>query len=347
MKNKFNTHCLNWLIIILLSGWIFSACAPASDQGQGIESIEAEEDRMEQIALKLEEDPENPSLYHERSGLYLSAQELNRALSDINQAIQLDEENAEYFITLSDIYLGMGKIGSCLDALQKAEALDPENTGGLLKQAEVYLVLREYSKSFDYIQRVLDIDKFNPVAYFIAGYAMMETGDTASAVRNFIIATEQDQAYYQAYMQLGHLYAMKQDPLALGYFNNAINARPNDPEAWYSVGMFYQGQEEISQAIQAYERLLAIDPDYSEAYYNLGYLHLVYLNDFGQAALYFSSTIERNEKNVDAWFNRGYSYELAGDYIAARADYKKCTTLEPGYERAVEGLNRLDRAASQ
>ncbi len=107
--------------------------------------------------------------------------------------------------------------------------------------------------------------------------------------------------------------------------------------------MFYQQNEEFDNAIRNYENLLTIYPDYIEAYYNLGYINLVYLKDFPLAIRYFSDAIDRNTKYVDAWFNRGYCYELSNNYTEARKDYKKCLQLDPTYDRAIEGLNRLDR----
>ena len=297
---------------------------------------------LQRLDSAISRDPSNAMLLNERARYYLMNSELNKALSDVNSALQIDSKNAAHYITLSDIYLSMGKLNNCIESLEKAEELEPENTEGLLKQAEVYLILREYQKSFEYVKRALEIDDFNPVAYFIRGYALLETGDTVKAVREFIRATDQDQQYYEAYMQLGLLYASKNDPLAVGYYRNAINSNPNNPEPYYFLGMFYQENENIGQALQVYDQLLAVDPEYVDAYYNLGYLNLVYLEDYEMAARYFTDVIDRSPKHSDAWYNRGYAYELAGDYDRARMNYTRALEITPNYELAVEALNRID-----
>ncbi len=71
-------------------------------------------------------------------------------------------------------------------------------------------------------------------------------------------------------------------------------------------------------------------------------INLVYLKDFEAAVKFFSKSISLDPKYTDAYFNRGYSYELMGDFINARKDYQKALELFPNYERSIKGLNRLD-----
>jgi Flp pilus assembly protein TadD len=87
---------------------------------------------------------------------------------------------------------------------------------------------------------------------------------------------------------------------------------------------------------------LTVSPDSKEANYNLGYINLVYLNDFEKAVKFFTRAIDLDPKYTDAYFNRGYSCELMGDFVNARKDYQKALDLSPNYDRSIEGLNRLD-----
>jgi tetratricopeptide (TPR) repeat protein len=334
------------LIPLLLIPVLLLLLHSCTQNGQGESGnkdlLQEELTEIERLNKAIDDDPSNAGLINKRAQYYLRNGNVNEALSDINSALQVDSKNAEHYITLSDIYLSMGKLNNCIEALEKAEELDPENTSGLLKQAEVYLILREYQKTFEYVKRALVIDDFNPIAYFIRGYALLETGDTVKAVREFIRATEQDQQYYEAYMQLGLLYAAKNDPLSIGYYRNAINARPDNPEPYYFLGMFFQDNEDIENAIRIYDQLLTVDPDYSDAYYNLGYINLVYTGDYEMAVKHFTDVIIREPAHTDAYYNRGYAHELSGDYNRARNDYKKALEITPNYPLAVEGMNRIE-----
>ena len=332
-----------WLVFIVSAG-LLASCQQAGEKKAPAGSSQEEplNPDLAQLSERIRSDSLNPEPYYLRAKLYTDLKDLNLALSDINKAIQLDAENSDYFVALADIYLATGRIPNCLDALKKAEELSPENNDALLKLAEVYLILKDYNNTFAYSKKALDLDLINPVAHFIRGYAYMELGDTTLAIKNFEAATNQDQAYYEAYLELGMLYSEQKNPLAAGYLQTATRIRPERTEGYYLLGMFYQEQDNIPKAVETYEKLLAISPDYKEAHYNLGYVNLVYINDFPKAVSYFTKAISLDPGYVDAIFNRGYSYELMGDYINARKDYLQALEIIPNYERSIIGLNRLD-----
>jgi tetratricopeptide (TPR) repeat protein len=332
-----------WSLIFVVGVLVFSCRQPGENKQAANQTVStpvnAEKEKLDANILADSLDPEN---YYLRSRYYLEQKDINRSLADISKAIQLDEENSTYFVALSDIYLAMGRIPNCLEALKKAEGLDPANNDALLKIAEVYLILKDYTNTFGYTKKALDHDRINPVAHFLRGYSYMEMGDTSLAIKNFQAAADQDQNYYDAYVELGSLYTNLGDPLAIGYLQTATRIDPNRGEAYYLLGMAYQEQENIPKAVETYEKLITISPGFKEGYYNLGYVNLVYNNDFESAIRYFDKAISLDPKYTDAYFNRGYSYELSGNPDNARKDYQKALEMVPNYERSIIGLNRLD-----
>lgn len=335
------------IIILAVSVSLISGCREQARRETGKDPGQVAADPLQALNDNIRKDSLNPSLYEQRARLLLERRDPNAALADLRRAIDLDPGNSSFYVTLADAYMQMGQITSCLEALQKAEKLDAANNEALLKLAEVYLVLRDYPATYTYVQKALDLDTKNPRAYFIRGYALMETGDTAAAVRNIQNALDQDQNYYEAAVQLGILYAAAKSALAEQYFRAAIGIDPGRDAAYYLLGMFYQDNEMTAQAIDAYNRLLVVNPQFKEGYYNLGYIHLVYYEEFSKAAELFTQAINLDQKYLDAWFNRGYCYELTGDYESARRDYLKAMQIQPNYDRAVEGLNRLDGLQNQ
>jgi len=335
---------IRFWFVFLFFGICLSSCQNGQEnktKGGKIQE-QADNTQIQILDERLKADSLDPENYYLRSSYYLGQKDINKALADINKAIQLNDEKSDYFVLLSDIYLASARIPNCLESLKKAQSLDPGNNDALLKLAEVYLILKDYSNAFEYTKRALDHDRINPVAHFIRGYAYMEVGDTSLAIKNFQAAIDQDQDYYKAYIELGSLYFTLKDPLAGGYFQTAIRIEPNKPEGYYLLGMTYQEQENIPRAVETYERLLTISPDFKEALYNLGFVNLVYINDFEKAASYFTNVIMLDPGYADAYFNRGYSYELMGELKDARKDYLKALEIIPNYERSIMGLNRLD-----
>src|SRR6185369_1058886 len=150
-----------------------------------------------------------------------------------------------------------------------------KNVDAMLKLAELYFYVKKYDKSIEYINMALKINKYNAKAYFMKGMNYKEIKDTAKAISSMQTAVEQDQTYYNAYMQLGILNAAQKNPLAVQYYKNALRIQPNSTEAWYDIGKYYQDVMDWTQASEAYATLLKIDPKYKNAFYNLGVINLV------------------------------------------------------------------------
>jgi tetratricopeptide (TPR) repeat protein len=65
--------------------------------------------------------------------------------------------------------------------------------------------------------------------------------------------------------------------------------------------------------------------------------------DFNKAITYFNQAVGLDDRYAEAFMNRGYCYEMLKDFGNAKADYEMVLKLIPNYEKAIEGMNRLDR----
>ena len=330
-----------WAICVLMS--LSLACNRGPEKHGKLSREDSLRVVLGDLNKQISADDKEPRLLNERAKLYLALKEINQALNDINKALQIDPKKADYFITLSDIYLLMGQPQNCEEALQKAVSVDPGNLNANLKLANLYLIVKDYKKVDQYVKEVLTLDKTNAPARFTRAMALLETGDTAHAVGDLMDAVRMNQAYFDAYLLLGELFATRKDPLAAGYFNNALRIRPGSKEALYNLGMFYQESRQYARAIGTYQVLSKVDTTFRDAPYNIGYINLVYLQNFRQAIEYFTKAIARDPKYAEAWYNRGLSYEQLKDYQKAYDDYQKTLKLKVNYDKAISGLNRLDK----
>ncbi len=342
---------LKYLIISVFSVLIFLySCTgdsnkknlPREADGQAIEL----NDELTALNEKIRNDNENDELYISRAKYYLKNRKTDSAMRDILFALDINPENSEHYVTLSDAYLMLGNPDKCKNALDKAIDLDAGNKEALLKLAELFLIMKKYKGTFETIDKILKIDAVNPLAYFIRAYAFLENGDTTGAIKDFKNAAYQDQEYYDAYMQLGLISAARKEPVAVDYFNNAINIAPDNVQPYYQLGLFYQKNNQIEKAVSTYISILQINPGFIFAIYNLGYISLVYIQDFETAIDYFTRVIDIDPQYAEAYFNRGYCYELLNEMSFAKKDYKKTLELKTNYPGAIDGLNRLDNTGN-
>jgi len=339
MKNK------TYLIVLALLLLLAYSCKnepqnAKKDSQKKVESVDALS-AFDSLNKQIQENPSDPLLYNKRANFFLIAGENNKALADINKAIQLDTLNANIWVTLSDIYFEMERFVDSREILLKAINLEPDNTSALLKLARLYFIYKEYKTAMGYINKALEIDPNLEDAYFIKGMAYAEGGDTNRAVFNYQKAVDVDPEFYDAWIELGNIKAAQGDKLAEQYYKNAWNLDTNNTHAQYILALYYQESGQLEQAINNYNFLLKKEEN-KNALFNLGYINLVYLEDYKQAIIYFQKVLNIDENYNAALFNLAYALELSGDREDAKIKYKELLRKVPNHEQALERLNMLE-----
>ena len=332
------------IIAFFISGFILVSCGGEKVQNEsgGDEKTDQTLSVLDDLNKQIQGDPDNPDLYNKRARFYLENKDYNSALKDIVSALEIDSTYTAYHVTLADIYLETGKLQKTVASLEKAIDLDSQNTDAYIKLAEISIVIRDYKKAIGYIDLALQVDELIEKAYMLRGVIMLENGDTLRGIRNFQRAIDVNQKYLEAHLQLGMLYADKKNDLAIDYFNNALNIDPENIDAIYYLAMYYQETEKYDRAIQTYNSILTKVPEFYIACYNIGYINLVFLEELETAIEYFTQTIDINPDYAEAYYNRGFAYELLKNVENSKKDYEKTLELHTNYDKAIAGLNRIE-----
>ncbi|MDR0604924.1 MAG: tetratricopeptide repeat protein [Bacteroidales bacterium] len=329
----------NWSLVICVIVVFFFSCSNKDSEKQYASMPE----ELVKLYKAIEKDPNNVNLYLDLSKYYVGVRQLDSALNNALIALRLDTTNASVYVAVSDVYFAMKYIENTEEMLEKAIALDPKNNEAYLKLGELYFLLKEYKQSEAILIKAIQETAYNPRAYHILAWNYREKGDTLPAIRNYLIAVEQDPDYFDAYMELGILYHCKHNPLAIDYYNNALNVQPNNIQALYNLAMFYQETEEYEKALEKYRMILQIDEHNKFAFHNMGWIYLMGQDKFEEAIVFFTKAIQQDTTYIEAIYNRGLSFEQLKKYDNARQDYMYSLQLETNYLLAIEGLNRLDK----
>ncbi len=288
------------------------------------------------------DDSLNYNFWASRAELYLKKGNINNALRDLQNALELAPDNPKLFLLLSDIYLVLGQTDNSIASLKKSIRLKPDSEAPYLKLSETYLLLNDPVTAIRYADEAININRQNPESYYVKAMGLMGDNDTAAAIINLGISANLDSNNYMANMQLGSIYTAMEDTSSITYFYRALKIRPNDERSLYYIGMYYQEHKRFEQAISKFNKIAELYPDNKRAYYNMGYIYLVEMKDFENAKIMFQEAISINPRYVEAVYNLGRTYEAMQDYKAARKQYKLSLELLPNYPLAVQGMNRLD-----
>ncbi len=316
------------------------------DGGSGQDTLatlpQGKDSVIARLDVALRDDISNASLYHQRAKRYGQLGEFMFAEQDILRALNLDSKNCGYNVTYSNLFLLQNKLSEAEEVLQNILRVNDQCPNVFIALGDVYLYRRENKKSIEYLDEALKLDVYNAIAYYKKGINFMEMGDTTTAISSMQTAVEQDGNFYDAYVQLGVLMAGKGDPLAEDYYKAALRLDTNSVEVMYNLGIHYQQTDKYNEAIKIYNDITKKAPKFKEAYFNLGYIHMVLLKAYQPAIPYFTKAIELDPSMYyQAYYNRGYCYELIGDIGNAEKDYRKALDIRPDYTLAAQGIGRV------
>lgn len=322
------------------------ACNPGAekkDPSQAQDSLftKVNSPELKRINDLLMTSPNDPELYLKRGRVYMQLKDFEAAVADGERAVKLDSTRDSYYLFLTDAYFFGNHTRQAKEILERCVKNVPNSTEAYLKLAELYFYVKKYQEAINNINAALKIDENIAKAYFLKGMCYKESGDTAKAISSLQTACEQDNEYYDAYVEVGRLLALKRNTLCIQYFNNALKINPKSTEVVYLVGKFYQDARKYKEAVDAYQKLIQMDPNHKYAFYNLGAIEYVATKDRQKAMGYFTRAINIDPQYAEAYLARGICYEDLKDTDNAIADYKMAVQYKTNFDDAISNLNRL------
>ena len=334
---------LIWLC--LLMALAVAACDnsnnPKNSNGQKVEEEDSIKSPLDLLNDSIAMDGNRADLYLKRARFYVETKQVSAALTDVNQAIQLDPKNVDAYLLLSDIYFVLSDVANVTSSLNKALEVDPYDARPMVKLAELNLLQENYNLCFGYIDNALKISTYNPNAYFVKGMAYMAKQDTVSALKNFMIAREQDVMFYAPQREICAIYLAQRNPLTESFMRSMLTNFPDEPIVRYELALFLQDNGHPEEALEHYDTLLMRQPGNSRFLYNKGYVYFVYLQDNEKALDYFNQSLQSDPDYIDALYNKGRVYEKMGNYAQAKTIYTEVLRQYPNYQLAIDGMNRV------
>jgi tetratricopeptide (TPR) repeat protein len=338
-----------YFYIFVLAAFAFiAACGPkaTADNAANPNAVISKDDSLlAALNAKIASEPNNFQHYLERAKYYGSREKYDLAFRDIARAITTDSTQATIYLTRGELYWQQQNVNAAYEDYKKCVALDGKNSDCLLKKAAIDIVLNNYSLALEHINTALKQGD-QAYAYYLKGRLYKQKGDTTLAASSYQTAIEVDPTYYDAYIEVGLLYATRKHDLAKEYYNSAIELRPKSIEAWYNKAMFLQetGNKEpkrYDEAIACYDSIAKIDPTFAATYFNKGFVYFAYLKDLDKAQESFTKAVVTNPEYFAAYYNRGLVFEKKGLKAEAEADFRKALSIKPDYTEAALSVSRI------
>ena len=325
------------LLILLPALFALTGCG-----GRNTSPDMTSEEALKVLDIQIHRHPKDDKLYFERAKVYMELNRVNDAIADLSRAVAIDGNKPEYHMLLGDAHLANGSIEQSYNSLQRALELDPDNMEAMLKMGEIAYYGRDYDRAMESLSQVTAKDPQNRTALFMKGFIYKEKGDTTNAVTLFRKVCDLYPNYEPAFEELGVLYSAHHDPLTVEYLNTALRIEPQNSNALYALGMYYQELNQMDKAEEIYKQILDINANHKDAWHNRGYIELFTYGDYEKAVDYFTHAIQCDSTFAEAWVNRGCAYELAGDKKRAGDDFHTALELDHTFQPAIDGIKRIN-----
>lgn len=174
---------------------------------------------------------------------------------------------------------------------------------------------------------------------FKISYELEAKGQFSSAVD--ALMKVYDSQSYEINLRLGWLYFNdKKYSESIGYYQTAIDLRPNSIEARLGYAYPSGAMENWDKLIEKYNEILTLDPNHYIANYRIGMIYY-YRPDYQMAFKHFEKNFVSYPFDYSNLIMFAWTHFQLGDKKMAKKLFEKCLMLSPDDASALEGLKYI------
>ncbi len=202
------------------------------------------------------------------------------------------------------------------------------------------LIMGQHDQAIEKLQEVLAVDERNLAAYFYLGWAYEAKDQLDKAQMFYRKILEIDSQYNNVYNNLGLIHYKKGEwDLALKEFQNSLDLFET-PEVYYNVSLVYTRKGKTEEAMASVKKSIELDPEYAEAWNQLGNLYNT-RNDLKEAAKHYEKAVNLNPGYVTALVNLGLVYTKLEEVEKGFEQFQLAVRIDPNNVEAHNNLGSL------
>lgn len=308
------------------------------------------------------------SAYSFRGSAYHNLEEYNKAIADINKAIELDPKNADLYQYRSTSRYFLKDFEGAVADFSKVIEIKPDSCDIYLLRSRIFqVVLKDEKKAIADLKKAVEIctkniQKIpnNPRNYLYRSAARKLLGDTKGAEEDRQKAkqlTDEDPSLIMEGQDFVQKFRQKQKRMQ-AFYTQEIATNPNNPKLYFYRGIVSHGLRDYQGALADFNRSIQLNSNYPEAYYQRG-LTYQSLKDYSKALADYNQALKLNIfEDTDVYFNRGLVKLKLADYQGAIQDLDSVIERQPenlpawankgdayvalkDYVRAIQSANKI------
>jgi tetratricopeptide (TPR) repeat protein len=256
------------------------------------------------------------------------------ALESLREAIARNPDYAEAHYLLAFVYGDMGRHEDAREATRHAIKLNPT-----LTRAHANLALERYgphagpAKTGARPQIVEGV----ALAHYNLGLAFRQKALHEEALREYRLALDAGEDRRMTLQAMAEVHLLRRElPAALELYDALVREFPDSPKLWNERGVCLHQAGRRTEAIESYERAVAVDAGYQLAWNNLG---VVRAGEAGEAAIAaFRRSLDGERPLFAARLNLGLLFLQRHQLRAALEEYQGALAEQSGSAVAWNGV---------
>jgi tetratricopeptide (TPR) repeat protein len=204
--------------------------------------------------------------------LFNNKKDFDGAEAALKKSAELDKNNSDALLKLGQVQVAKGSADQAIATYQQALRDNPREASFYILMGELYEAKQDWSKAKDAYQKALEIKPEEPLASNNLAYVMLQSGGNVDLALSLARTARRGMPDSpNAADTLGWvLYQKGAYQSAVDLFQEALklsqkSKAPDDATVHYHLGLAYQKTGKNDLARQNLERVLKIDPNYSQA----------------------------------------------------------------------------------
>ena len=193
----------------------------------------------------------------------------------------------------------------------------------LVQEASKSVATKNYKEAIGFYKKALSFEPKNKKIYFNLGVVYLHLEEFYNAIESFQKAIALDENYIFAYSNLAIGYKkIKEYHKTIKCLKKALElSKSDDVDIYYNLGNTLSSIEEYDEAIEYFDKVIALEPTYYKAYHGKGlvYNHLM---EYEKAYEYFQKTLEYKSDYSDSIFAMSLIELRDGDYFNGWKHYE-------------------------
>jgi tetratricopeptide (TPR) repeat protein len=216
----------------------------------------------------------NNSAFYDLLGtvLFNSKKDLDGAEAAFTKAAALDKNNADALLKLGQVQVAKGSADKAIATYQQSLKDNPREPSFYTLMGELYESKQDWGNAKDSYQKALELKPEDPLASNNLAYVMLQSGGNVDVALGFARTARRGMPDSPAAADtLGWvLYQKGAYQSAVDLFKESLklaekSKEPDDPNVHYHLGLAYEKTGQNDLARQHLERVLKLNPNYSDA----------------------------------------------------------------------------------